>query len=173
MSHKVSPGISRAELSGWLKAAAERYGRFDDGRVNYKDADIAPVVMCTLKCGDEIFLAKRGQGLADANGFWSTINGFIDEDKPVAEIAAQEFREELGLEIRPADIKVGVSYTMDSQLEKRRYIVFPCLVVIDKKPEIKLDYEHTDYTWIKREDLEKYDILDDLPLVIDSALKLL
>lgn len=172
MDYVIKPGIKESELSAWLADAAGKYGTFKDGRVNYKDAPLAPVVMCTLKCGDKILIAKRGQGLADANGYWSTINGFIDEDKPVAAIAAQEFSEELGLEIDPSRIKVAPSYRLKSQAEKREYIIFPCLAVVDSEPQIKLDYEHTAFKWIKREQLENYHILDDLPLVVDAALKL-
>jgi 8-oxo-dGTP pyrophosphatase MutT (NUDIX family) len=173
MDYAISKGIAEQELSNWLKEAAKKYGAFEDGRVNYKEAPIAPVVMCTLKCGDKIFIAKRGHNLADANGYWSTVNGFIDEDKPVAEIACQEFREELSLSIPAAKIKVAPSYKIKSQHEKREYIIFPCLAVIDSEPVIKLDYEHTEYKWISRADLESYHILDDLPLVVDAALSLL
>lgn len=172
LDYKVRPGLPEADLPGWLDEAAKKYGTFDDGRINYKDAPLAPAVMCTLKAGDEILIAKRGQGLADANGYWSLINGFIDENKSVAEIAANEFKDETGLIIDPATIKVAPSYTMESQHEKRAYIIFPCLAIVDGKPAIKLDWEHTDYAWIKREELEDYHILDDLPVVVDAALKL-
>jgi len=172
MDYQIGPGIKPEELPEWLRRAAKQYGTFDDGRVNYTDAPIAPAVMCTLKFKDKILLAKRAYGLADANGYWSIINGFIDEDKPVVDIAAQEFREELSLNIDPKNVKVAPSYKMKSQNEKRQYIVFPCLVVIDYEPVIKLDREHTEYRWIDRADLENYYILNDLPLVVDAALSL-
>jgi 8-oxo-dGTP pyrophosphatase MutT (NUDIX family) len=172
MSYELSSGIDEKDLSAWLKDAAKKYGTFADGRVDYTHAPIAPTVMCTLKCGDEIFLAKRGYGLADANGYWSTINGFIDEDKSVAEIAANEFKEELGLTINPNIIKVAPSYTLTSQQEKRSYIIFPCLVMLDKKPDVKLDREHTEYAWIKRAELKNYHTLADLAEAIDRALAL-
>jgi NADH pyrophosphatase NudC (nudix superfamily) len=170
MSYKVSKGIAEDELDRWLKDAAIKYGTFDDGRVNYAKADIAPVVMCTVTYKDKILLAKRSHGLADAEGYWSTINGFIDEVKPVIKQVAQEVKEELGLKVLASNIKVGKSYTMSNPKEKRSYIVFPCLVKLDEEPKIVLDYEHTEYAWIDRKDLNKYEMLDDLPLVIDSAL---
>lgn len=168
--YTIDPGIPEAELPGWLRAAAKKYGAFNDGRVDYTEADIAPTVMCTVSCGDEILLAKRGFGLADAEGKWSTINGFIDEIKPVAKQAAQEVREELGLKITPAQVTVRPSYTLSNPQEKRRYIIFPCLITLAKKPIIKLDREHTEFVWISRSELESYDILDDLPHAIDAAL---
>ena len=169
MSYQTSVGLAESKLSAWLKNAAKKYGTFADGRVDYTNAPIAPTVMCTLKCGEEIFLGKRGYGLADAEGVWSTINGFIDEDKPVANIAANEFSEELGLNIDPRNIQVGGSLKMKSSEEKRTYFVFPCLVIVDEKPKVKLDREHTEYAWIKRSELDNYEILDGLAEVIDRA----
>ncbi len=171
MNYKVSNGIPEADLAKWLTEAGKKYGKFEDGRVNYKDADIAPIVMCTVVCGKEILLVKRGYGLADAEGLWSTVNGFIDEVKPVKDQVKQETNEELGLTLTDDQIKVGDSYTLANPKEKRVYIVFSCLVTLKSKPKIVLDSENTDYKWILRRDLENYEILDDLPLAIDSALK--
>ena len=173
MSYLISDGILESELSKWLVEAGQKNGKFKDGRVNYTNADIAPVVMITVACGNEILLVKRGYRLADAEGYWSTVNGFIDENKPVKAIAAQELGEELGLKVSTAKIKAGKSYTMKNPKEKRSYIVFPCLVKLSSKPKIVLDREHTEYAWIHRPQLEGYHILDDLPTIIDTALELL
>lgn len=172
MSFKITSGIDEAELTNWLEQAFKKYGLYEGKSVNYTHADTAPIVMCTVVCGNELLLVKRGYGLADAEGYWSTVNGFIDEVKPVKEIAQQELKEELGLDIRLEDINVAKSYTLENPKEKRKYIVFPCLITLMTKPEIVLDREHTDFVWTTREQLDSYEMLDDLPYAIDSALKL-
>lgn len=172
MTYKITEGIPESSLNEWLENALKKYGLYEGRAVNYTKADIAPIVMCTVVCGEEILLVKRGFGLADAEGYWSTVNGFIDEQKPVKEIAQQELCEELGLKVKTENIMVARSYTLQNPKEKRRYIVFPCLVVLDTKPEIKLDKEHTDYAWTTRDKLATFDMLDDLPYAIDAALKL-
>jgi 8-oxo-dGTP pyrophosphatase MutT (NUDIX family) len=170
MSYKISKGIPEARLAGWLEEAAQKYGTFKDKRVNYTKADIAPIVMCTVRCDDEILIVKRGYGLADAEGVWSTVNGFIDEPKPVSEQAQQELREELGLVVDTEQIAVRKSYTVQNPNAKRHYIVFSCLISLPIKPDIVLDRENTDYKWIKRAELEQYETLDDLSYAIDVAL---
>jgi 8-oxo-dGTP pyrophosphatase MutT (NUDIX family) len=170
MTYKISAGIPESSLKRWLEEALEKYGLYEGKAVNYTHADIAPIVMCTVRCDDEILLVKRGYGLADAEGYWSIITGFIDEAKPVQGIAKQELQEELGLTIDANDIKVAASYTLQNPKEKRQYIVFPCLIDLESKPEITLDREHTDYTWTTRDKLESFHILDDLPYAIDTAL---
>lgn len=172
MSFEITSGISETELPAWLKQAREKYGLYENRGVNFTHADTAPIVMCTVLCDDEILLVKRGYGLADAEGYWSTVNGFIDEIKPVKEIAQQEAKEELGLYVSLNDIKVAQSYTLENPKEKRKYIVFACLITLKSKPEIMLDHEHTDYAWVTREQIKDYEMLDDLPYAIDSALKL-
>lgn len=173
MSYKLSDGVLESQLPGWLKKAGQKYGKFRDGRVNYTHADIAPVVMIVVICSNEILLAKRTYGLADAEGYWSTVNGFIDENKPVATIAAQELKEEIGLQINQQKIEVGPSYTITNLQNKRRYIVFPCLVKLGTKPEIFLDHEHSEFTWTKRSELEKFHMLEDTLFTIDAALALI
>jgi len=172
MTYSISEGISQKGLTIWLKDAKQNYGVFEDGRVNYTNADIAPVVMCTVIYNDSILLAKRGYGLADAEGYWSTIDGFIDEIKSITEQVMQEVKEELGLNINRSQVKIGESYTLKNPQERRTYIVFPCLVSLKKEPDIVLNEEHTEFAWIRRNDLRLYHTLDDLPLAIDSALKL-
>ena len=172
MSYKITAGLPESALKSWLEEAMTKYGAYQGTAVNYTDADTAPIVMCTVVCGDQILLVKRGFGMADAEGYWSTVNGFIDEIKPVREIAGKELQEELGLEIKPSEIIVGQSYTLQNPQEKRTYIVFPCLIRIGYKPEIVLNHEHTQFTWTTRENLDSFQILDDLAYAIDSALKL-
>lgn len=172
MSYKITGGIPEADLSSWIETALEKYGLYEGKAVNYTHADTAPIVMGTLVYGDELLLVKRGYGLADAEGYWSTVNGFIDEVKPVKEIMQQEVKEELQLDVSLDDILVAKSYTLENPKEKRKYIVFPCLITLMKKPEIVLDREHTDYVWTTREHLKDYEMLDDLPYAIDTALKL-
>lgn len=172
MAFQTSTGIEESALSDWLKNAAEDLGTFEDGRVDYTKATLAPIVMCTVVYNGKILLAKRGFGLADAEGYWSTINGFIDEDKPVKEFAIQEVAEELSISVSAKQITVGTSYLLKNPEEKRSYIVFPCKVTLVEEPQIILNHEHTDFTWINRSELESYHILKDLVLAVDTALAL-
>lgn len=173
MGYQISSGIPEPELATWLKNGAAKFGTFDDGRINYKNADIAPIVMCTVVYKDKLLLVKRGYGLADAEDYWSTVNGFIDEIKPVKQQAKQEIKEELNLAVSEDIIKVAPSYTLSNSKEKRTYIVFPCLITLSIKPTIELDSENTELAWITREELESHHILEDLPYAIDSALNLI
>lgn len=172
MAYKISSGYPEHELPDKIKAAQKKFGSFKDGRADYTHAPEAPIVMCTVLCEDEILILKRGYGLADAEGYWSTINGFIDEPKSVKEFACQEIREETGVKLKLDNIRVGKPYRLNNPKEKRVYNVFPCLAKLKSKPKIILNKEHTGFAWINRSELENYHILYDLPHAIDSALAL-
>jgi 8-oxo-dGTP pyrophosphatase MutT (NUDIX family) len=172
MSYVISDGMQESELKVWLKRAMKQYGLYEGHAINYTHAETAPIVMCTVVYNNEILLVKRNFDLADAQGYWSTVNGFIDEIRPVKEIAQKELKEELCLSVPVEEIKVGESYTLENPAEKRKYIIFPCFIELKEKSVITLDREHTEYSWIKRSQLEDYEILDDLPFAIDSALAL-
>lgn len=172
MGYHISPGLPEEDLERWLAEALQKYGPYKHGGVDFSHADIAPVVMCVVACGDEILLLKRGYGLADANGYWSIVSGFIDFPRPVREIAQTELHEELNIEYSADKILVGASYTLENSAETRSYIVFPCLARLSEKPAIKLDREHTEFAWITRNQLSEYHILADLPHAIDQALSL-
>ncbi len=59
MRFSITKGITETELENRLKGASQRFGTFNDGRVNYKDADIAPIVMCTIVYKDKLLLVKE------------------------------------------------------------------------------------------------------------------
>ncbi|HET8991655.1 MAG TPA: NUDIX domain-containing protein [Candidatus Saccharimonadales bacterium] len=172
MSHQISQGISQTELKSWLENALKHFGLYKNQGINYTDADIAPIVMCTIKVGDQILIVKRANNLADANAYWSTVNGFIDQIKDVREIASNELDEELGLKVAVTNINVASSYTLKNTDEKRQYIVFPCLIELQTKPPIVLNGENTEYRWIKPEEITAFNILSDLPYAVERALQL-
>ena len=172
MSYKITDGISEADLPAWLDEAAKKYGVFDDGRVNYEHADIAAAVMCTIKCGEQILLVRRSKDVDDAAEYWSTVNGFLDDKKTVTEIAQNEIKEELNVDVELSQILVRKSYTLENPKEKRKYIVFPCLVELNEKPNIVLNPENTEYAWVSPAEVNNFDILEDLPHVINAALGL-
>ena len=40
---------------------------------------------------------------------------------------------------------------------KKTWVVHPILIELNKKPEVKLDWEHTEFKWIKPEQIKDFD----------------
>ena len=60
MTFTISSGIPESELSSWLKGALKQYGKYKDGGVDYTNAPVAPVILCTVLWDNQILLLKRG-----------------------------------------------------------------------------------------------------------------
>jgi isopentenyldiphosphate isomerase len=133
-----------AEILKIIKEFSEKLPHFPDGRINYSNSDIAPVVTCFLKDKDKILLLKRSDKVRTYKGKWNTVAGYLDEPKTIREKA----------------------------LEKHKtWITCPVLIELKNKPEIKLDWEHTEYKWINPEELISFDIVPKLDKSLRRVLK--
>jgi hypothetical protein len=79
-------------------------------------------------------------------------------------------REELEIEENNIlSIRLGERYKL---IDKgKTWIVHPVLVKLKSWPEIKLDWEHVEYKWIKPGELKKFDIVPKLDESLKRALK--
>ena len=144
---------------------------FDDGRINYTGAKEAPVINCFIKFQNEILLLKRSEKVSSYQGKWNSIGGFIDEAVSLENKAITEAKEELGItEENIKSIQTGKRIDFyDKDIDITWYI-FPVLIELKAKPEIKLDWEHTDFVWINPEDLNKYDTVSDLENILKALI---
>ncbi|MBI2140742.1 NUDIX domain-containing protein [Candidatus Woesearchaeota archaeon] len=141
-----------------IKHFSKTLPHFPDGRIDYSGAAKAPVVIVFVKCGEKILLLKRSCKVRAYRGEWQAVAGYLDEIKPLKQKAAEELKEEAG--INPRDINFwifGTPYTFNDKRYKKEWAVHPVLVELKKKPRIKIDWEHTEYRWINPKDITKFD----------------
>jgi len=153
-----------------LKIIEEFYKKlpkFKDGRIDYSNSDTAPVITVFIKYKDRILLLKRSDKVRTYQGKWNTVAGYLDEIKPIQEKIKEEIREELGIEENNISlIFIGEPYEFKDEKINKTWIIYPAVVELKielkKEPEIKLDWEHTEYKWIKPEEIESFDIVTNL-----------
>ena len=144
--------------------------RFEDGRIDYSNSDVAVAVTCFVKYEDDILLLKRSSRVREGKGKWCAVTGYFDEIKPVREKAIEELEEEIGISrSHISRIRVGEVYKL-KKAGGRLLVIYPVLVELKNKPDITLDWEHTEYKWIKPEELEKFDVLPELDKVLRRIL---
>ncbi len=154
-----------------LQEFSEKLPKFEDGRIDYSTSDKAPVLSCFVKFEDRILILKRSDKVRAYQGFWSSIGGYLDEFAALEEKVLEELREELG--IMPDlvfRIKTGNSFEFNDKDIQKTWLIFPVLVELKSKPEIKLDWEHTDFRWIFPEDLKSFDIMPGLEKILSILL---
>ena len=144
--------------------------RFPDGRINYSTSNKAPVINCFVKYKDKILILKRSNKVRAYKGKWNSVGGYIDEDKPVKIKALEELSEELKINKEIIKrVKVGKSYELTDEAIKKTWIIFPILVELKEVPKIILDFEHTDFKWIKPEELINYDVVSGLNEILKKV----
>ena len=133
------------------------YPKFKDGRIDYSLSDSALVIDVVVVYKDEFLLLKRSNKVRTYRGLWMVPAGYMDEIISAEEKALKELFEETGIEKKSVlSIKTGkLIKETDSKISKIWYII-PVLIKLKHKPKIRLDWEHTEYKWVKYEDLKNY-----------------
>lgn len=155
-----------------VKKFDREYPHFDDGRIDYSDVKEAAVVVMLVKYKDEILLLKRSDKVLSYKNMRNISGWYLDEVKPVNQKAFEELHEELGITVNDIkEFKVRKEYSYKDKDIDMLWHVCPCVIELNKKPEITLDWESTDYVWIKPNEVRNYDILPELDKNIDNLLK--
>ena len=134
--------------------------RFPDGRIDYSDSRSAIGVNCIVTYKDELLLLKRSKEIGTAPEKWHVIAGYVDEEKPLRELALKELKEETG--ITEEHIKNMTAHAPITIHAVKEWTIYPFRVELKEKPDIVLDWEHTEYAWVTRDELDNYDTLMNL-----------
>ena len=149
-----------------LKKFSKTMPRLDDGRIDYHNARKAFVITCFAKFNDEILLLKRNNKVWTYKNRWNVVAGYLDEIKPLRQKALEELKEEMQIGADKAkEIKICPPYEFHDRNICTSFIVHPVLMELKEKPKIKLDFEHTEAKWVKKQEIKKYDVV---PNVFES-----
>lgn len=147
------------ELTNKLSELAKRLPSFEDGRINYTDSPEAFVLVAFVRFNNELLIVQRSEKVLNYKGLWGGLGGFIDEPKPVKDKVLEEVSDELGIKKRLIrNIKVFAPVVSKDERINRTWFVYPILVDLTERPEIKLDWEHVDYRWIEPSEIKNFDV---------------
>lgn len=150
-----------------LRELAEKLPKFPDGRIDYTNSDTAVVVSVVVKCKGKVLLLKRSDKVLTYKGVWGVVAGYLDEIRSVEEIALKEIYEEIGVSMdNVSKLVKGATYTFT---DEKTWIVCPVLVELRKKPELKLDWENTEYRWIERDKISEFELVPNLEKTFESV----
>ena len=147
---------------------AKKLPRFSDGRIDYSKSDVAPIVTVFIRYKGKVLLLKRRDKVGTYPGKWNTVTGYLDEVKTIREKVLEEIKEEIGIgyeDILSYDLVE--SYRFKDLSANKTWIVHPVLVELKDKPVIRLDWEHTEYRWIRPDEIKNFDVVPRL----DESLK--
>lgn len=134
--------------------------------VNVKNAEVKPVVTCFLRHKDKILILKRSDKVRTSKGKWAGVSGYVETGERPEETAFKEIREETGIK-SPRLIRSGEPvYVKGGDI---LYQIHPFLFEVDTE-NIKIDWEHVEYRWIRLEEMDKYDTVPRLQETLKMVL---
>jgi|SRR3989338_7477759 len=164
--------IDNYKLMETIKKFYNKLPKFPDGRIDFSDSDTAQVITVIVKFDGRILMLKRSNAVSTYKCKWQAVAGYLDEIKPLKEKLLEELKEEANIkEENIREIKYGKKFESADKSIGKTWIVHPVLVELNKKPNIRLNFEHSEYKWVKAEQISKLDIAPNLEESIKRVLK--
>ncbi len=129
------------------------------------------IVTSFITSNEKFLLLKRSEKVKSMKGLWAGISGIIEKNEDPLQRAKIEIFEELG--IKEDQIKLLKTAeqmrVVSPQYKNHEWEIFPFLFEVNN-PEIKLNWENSEYEWISKNELNNYKIVPNLEKVLFSLL---
>ena len=129
------------------------------------------IVTSFITSNEKFLLLKRSEKVKSMKGLWAGISGIIEKNEEPLQRAKIEIFEELG--IKEEQIKLLKTAermrVVSPQYKNHEWEIFPFLFEANN-PEIKLNWENSEYKWISADELNNYKTVPNLGKVLLSLL---
>jgi len=132
------------------------------------------VVTCLLENNGEILLLKRSEDVGTYQELWGGVAGFIEENEEPRQTALKEIKEETGIEknelllLKQED---AIRFTDLYENKLYEWIVYAFLFHIDDREKVQIDWEHTEFRWIKPSQLNEFDTVPRFKEIVIKILR--
>lgn len=129
------------------------------------------IVTSFIKNNERLLLLKRSDKVKTMKGLWAGISGILEENEEPLHRAKVEIFEEVGI---PDDQITLVKSSERMKVNSPQYLnheweIFPFLFE-SNNPTITLNWENSDFKWIKVEELKDYETVPSLQKVLLNLL---
>lgn len=125
------------------------------------------IVTSFITSNEKFLLLKRSDKVKSMKGLWAGISGIIEKNEEPLQRAKIEIFEELGIkEDRIKLLKTAEQMrVMSPQYKNHEWEIFPFLFKANN-PEIKLNWENSEYKWINANEINDYKTVPNLEKVL-------
>jgi len=118
-----------------------------------KKRNIAAIIMF----GNQILLIKRSEEDDSMPGVWELPSGGVESGEKLEDTVIREVKEETGILIDNAGKLVDEeNYEFKTKKgDLKRVEEYTFLILINKKPPVKLTREHSDYKWVNEDKIDE------------------
>ncbi|MDO8641873.1 MAG: NUDIX domain-containing protein [Nitrosarchaeum sp.] len=129
------------------------------------------IVTSFIQDEQKLLILRRSNKVKTMKGLWAGISGIIEKNEEPLTRAKIEIYEETGIsEDKIRLVKNAEKLRIHSpQYENHEWEIFPFLFEA-KNPDIKLNWENSEYTWITIGELKNYNTVPSLEKVLQNLL---
>jgi 8-oxo-dGTP diphosphatase len=104
-----------------------------------------------------VLLVKRSERVRTYRGAWAGVSGYLEPGVTPLEQAYTEIREETGLGRDAVRLlNEGKPLPVEDRAQGLSWVVHPFLFALDDPAALRTDWEATDHTWVRPDDLASY-----------------
>jgi len=165
---------TEGEVHKLIQHFSTKLPHFKDGRIDYSTSDTAPVITVFITYKNTFLLLKRSKKVNTYKEKWNTVAGYLDDpNQTIFQKILEELSEEIDINKEQiSSYSFGKHYQFTDENNKKTWIVHPSLVTLIEKPEINLNWEHTEYKWITMNEIQDFETVPNLKKSMKRALKL-
>ena len=130
------------------------------------------IVTSFIKDDDKILILKRSNKVKSMKCLWAGVSGIIEKhDTTPLDRAKTEILEETGINENEIELLKSVEQIKieSEQYKDHTWNIFPFLFKANN-PKIKLNWENSDYDWIKPNQIKNYKTVPELDKILFSLL---
>ena len=130
------------------------------------------IVTSFIKNDDKILILKRSDKVKTMKCLWAGVSGIIEKnDTTPLERAKIEIFEEAGINEKEIELLKSIEQIKikSAQYKNHEWNIFPFLFKT-KNPEIKLNWENSDFKWIEPNEIKNYETVPELEKILFSLL---
>jgi len=130
------------------------------------------IVTSFIKNDDKILILKRSDKVKSMKCLWAGVSGIIEKnDTTPLDRAKIEIFEETGITEKEIELLKSIEQIKieSAQYRNHEWNVFPFLFKA-KNPEIKLNWENSEFKWIEPNEIKNYKTVPDLEKILLSLL---
>ena len=130
------------------------------------------IVTSFIKNDDKILILQRSDKVKSMKCLWAGVSGIIEkQDKTPLDRAKTEIREETGINENEIELLKSIEQIKieSAQYKNHEWNIFAFLFKT-KSPKVKLNWENSDYNWIKPNEIKNYETVPELEKILFSLL---
>ena len=129
------------------------------------------IVTSFIKNDDKILILKRSDKVKTMKCLWAGVSGIIENNETPLTRAKIEVFEEAGIHEEQIELLKAIQQIKISSLQYKNHEwnIFPFLFKA-KNPEIKLNWENSEFRWIEPNEIKNYETVPELEKILFSLL---